>query len=475
MREKTDGGQILQSVNAVLRLQSAEEFYKHLEDNDYEVGVELWMLNEERTRNDWYYRNMRDFLDRFAGKPILISYKRGQLGAGHEMDEVRDKDGNVTQSFMSAGAERIVGVLGSVDDIRLETDEKGVEWVVGKGKIFGFYAPELAKRLLGDTGSDKSEMRVSIETMIKQMQVIDDAEIYTDWTVLGVTILGDNVTEAVAGANIRALAAIGEEKIKEITLRVASAHTKKPDDQQKQNQKQDKTATQQTKRSNRMKIQDIQGKFKGCTVLAVNNGFAAMLDENGSACVASVTEDGENVVCGELVKANAVVAFANGAETVAEVPFEAVNSAVKSFAEKISTLEAALNASKEEASNAAETIAKMQAAEKARRKEAVKQVVKTRLAELISRNEGIDEHICDDMLTEESLEEYSEMCKNGEWCGDKAANTEVCARCMNAVDTAAKKKADNAKKVVVWDTLGGDNGKSSDTTSAFDRLSKTNK
>lgn len=469
MREKLQNGQILNSAEGVLRLASIEDFQKHLEDNDYAVDVELWMLNEKRTRNDWYYRNTRQFLDRFAGKPILISYKSGKLGAGHEMDEVRGIDGSVSQSFMSASAERIVGILGSPDDIRLETDDKGVEWVVGKGKIFGFYAPELAKRLLGETGSFRSEMRISIETMIREMQVEGDAEIYTDWTVLGVTILGDNVTEAVAGANIRALAAIGEDEIKAITLRVASAQPTKPDDQHN-----NKTATKTNQRSRKMKLKDIQGKFSGCTVLAVNEGFAAMLDDKGSACVASVSADGENIVCGDVVKANATITFENGENTV-EVPFEAYNEAAKRLSEKVAELTEAFNAQKKTADDALEVIEKMKAAETARRKEAVKNAIKNRLNELMSRNEGIDEHICDDMLAEEALDEYVDMCKNGEWCGDKAACTEVSARCMAAVDECNRKKNNAAKKSYVFDDFNGNGSHNDGIIDVLDELAKTNK
>ncbi len=445
--------QKLLSVDGVLRVSSIDDLQKHLEDNDYEVSVELWMLNEKKNRNGWIYKNTASHLRNFVGKPILISYKNNQLGAGHEMDEVRDENGNLTQSFMSASAERIVGILG--DEIRLEKDEQGVEWVVGKGKIFGFYAPELARRLLGETGTSRADMRISIETLIYEMLTEGGVEIYTDWTVLGVTILGDKVTEAVAGANIRALAALTEGEIKEITLRVASAKSKKS------------TATQKTRRSKSMKLNDIKKQFANCTVLAVNGENVAMLDENGSPCVSTINEDGDNVVVGEIVKVNASVAFGD-----VEVPFEVYNSAMAEATAKVSELTTALSDKTEELDNAVKVIEAMKAAEKERRRNAVKNAVKERLASIREiHGDAVSENLCDDMLTDNALEEYCALEKDGVWCGLEAAEKEVKSRVMDKLLEAERKRANSAKKTYAWET-NHDDSKPDGINAMFSRLGK---
>lgn len=48
--------------------------------NEYEFGVELWVLREGENRNKWDYRNLRDYYKTFIGQPILIAYVGQQVG-----------------------------------------------------------------------------------------------------------------------------------------------------------------------------------------------------------------------------------------------------------------------------------------------------------------------------------------------------------------------------------------------------------
>ena len=184
--------------------------------------VEVMLLNDEINRNNWRYLNLEEHRKLFADTPLLVAYKGKKVGDGHNFDEVRNPDGTVTASFMSATAERIVGWFKSESDIRMETIGNKT-WIVGIGYIWKWYAQELVAKLRGQ-GRANDGMAVSIETLIDEMHIDGKTEVYTKYQVLGTTILGDDVAPAVKDAAIRALSAIGTTGIRELTLRVAAAN-----------------------------------------------------------------------------------------------------------------------------------------------------------------------------------------------------------------------------------------------------------
>ena len=57
----------------------------------------------------------------------------------------------------------------------------------------------------------------------------------------------------------------------------------------------------------------------------------------------------------------------------------------------------------------------------------------------------IDDKICDDMLTNEKLEEYAIIEENGTFCGDTKAVDLVSARCMDIVCEENLKRKNSAK------------------------------
>ena len=213
----------IKTVNSEKKVQFKGMLRLSSEKVGLETKVELLLLNSKNNRNDWRYENLKEHLSAFARTPILISYKNGQLGAGHEMDESWSLDGKRRQSFMSETAERMVGVLGGEKDIRLETID-GTEWVIGRGVIYSFYAPELVDRLKGtgtfmgvrqDGEKMDGSMSISIETLVDEYHKEKNIEVYTKYRILGTTILGDPVSPAVENANIRALCALGIEGLRD--------------------------------------------------------------------------------------------------------------------------------------------------------------------------------------------------------------------------------------------------------------------
>lgn len=421
--------------------------------------VELWLLNSKVNRNNWKYINLEQHKDQFAETPILVAYVGDKIGDGHNFEEVKNADGSVMASFMASTAERIVGYFKAESDIRIE-EKDGQKWIVGVGYIWKWYAQELVKKL---KKQGLEGMSVSIETLIDEMYTEGNTEVFTRYQILGTTILGDDVSPAVENANIRALSAIGRKEVREMTLRVASKN-----EQSQKNNPQTKTRKGETKT---MKLKELQPKFNGFTVIAVDGERVALLSDKGVPHLSTAKKDGDDYIIGtkDEVKANAT--FHDG-ENGIEVPVEAITEA---YVAKCNELEEKL--AKATAANSAkdEIITKMQNTEKARRKNAVKEAIKNRLNQINANSEDkIEEDACNELLTDEKVEEYSCMeDKNGNFCGDVAACKDVDSICMNRRIEKNKIKANASKSRFAWEADGaGATDPDDGVDGAFSRLSK---
>lgn len=402
--------------------------------------VELWLLNSKVNRNNWKYINLEQHKDLFAETPILVAYVGDKIGDGHNFEEVKNADGSVTASFMDSTAERIVGYFKSASDIRIE-EKDGQKWIVGVGYIWKWYAQELVKKL---KRQGLEGMSVSIETLIDEMYTEGTTEVFTKYQVLGTTVLGDDVSPAVESANIRALSAIGRKEVREMTLRVASENERSP-----KNNPQTKTRKGENKT---MKLKELQPKFNGFTVVAVDGERVALLSDKGVPHLSTAKKDGDDYIIGtkDEVKANAT--FQDGENGIV-IPVEAITEA---YIARCSELEAKL--AKATAANSAkdEIITKMQNTEKARRKNAVKEAIKNRLNQINANSEDeIEEDACNTLLTDEKVEEYSCMeDKDGNFCGDVAACKDVDSICMNRRIEKNKIKANASKSKFAWEADG---------------------
>ena len=92
--------------------------------------------------------------------------------------------------------------------------------VHGRGTLWEWYCLQLCEQIrqLAEQGRT---MPVSIETLVTASHMDGDIEVMDEFIVLGVTILGINVTPAVAGARITALRAL-EGEFAELKIRAAS-------------------------------------------------------------------------------------------------------------------------------------------------------------------------------------------------------------------------------------------------------------
>ena len=423
--------------------------------------VELWLLNEKTNENNWRYENLEGHKDQFAETPLLVAYVGTKIGDGHNFDQYIDrKTGETKASFLKATAERIVGYFKDAKDIRIE-ERDGVKWIVGTAYIWRWYAQELVEYL---TEQGLEGMPISIETLVDEMYMDGTTEVFTKYQILGTTILGKDVAPAVKDANIRVLQAIGAKDVKELTLRVAS-HQAESTKSAQNNNKGEKTKSM----PKILNIADMREKFSGYTVLAVNGMSVALLsNDNCRPYTYTFGEDEETVVPERIVAVNASSVFGEGENTV-EVDVEAIVGDINA---RLNSTTNALNSAVAENARLQSEITAMKTAEKERRKNAVKEAMKAQIATNNSAFEGdISEEMCEDLMTEECLENYACMESDGKWVGEQRAVADIDARCMQMLRSKHEQKTAQNSRKYAWDmNNGADNSGSDDVNASVARI-----
>ena len=445
---KTKNGDNLNSFTGELRLLAEKKGQKQ--------KVELWLLNDEVNRNNWRYVNLEEHKKLFAETPILVAYVGNKIGDGHNFEKV-EKNGKVYASFLADTAERIVGYFQSEEDIRIENKD-GKKWIVGQGWIWKWYAQELVSKLK-EQGFEG--MKISIETLIEEGYVEGSTEVFTKYQVLGTTILGDDVTEAVAGANIKVLSALGVETIREETLRVASA-------QEQTNNPQPKTKKEKQTIMNKKSLQE---NFKGFKVIEVVGDKVALLSsDKHEPHVSTAVKDNGEIVEGVKTAVNATVVFGEGENEVKC----SLNSVIELYVKENEELNAKIKANEETISALTKANEKMEKQETARRKEAVKNAIDNRFAEIKANSDAeFSDNECDELKTEEKVNEFISMeDKEGKFIGDIEAVKAVDARCMSKIIEAHKVRANAQKKSYAWDINEEDHSDKKDADSMEQSINK---
>lgn len=413
--------------------------------------VELWLLNDAVNRNGWRYEDMAGHKDLFCGTPLLVAYLQNGnvIGDGHNFRMVTDPEtGEERASFTDATAERIVGALSeNPDDIRTE-ERDGNTWIVGKGFLWEWYAPELVDKI-ADAAQQGRGMSVSIETLVTRSREEDGVEIEIDYEILGTTILGDHVQPAVKDARIVAWQARANE-FKELKLRAASFNNvNEPEndavepmnDEIENKPKSNNKGVRST--MNKQAIKSLADKFEGYRVVGLSeDGLrAALVDDHGGAfAYVFNAEDKGEVISAKITPANVKVCFSFDEENILDVDLADVNEGIVTARHNAEAKADELQGKLDSANG---TIEAMRASEHDRRVNAVNGIIDSTLAEI---NEAVENGDIDMSETANGIranaEKYAAMEEDGKFCGDVQAR----ARLMSAYAEAATKKAIEKKR-----------------------------
>ena len=444
--------------------QTNRTFYGQLKvlesTNPYLMPVEVKALNSLVNRNNWQYINLQSHLSAFAQIPLLTAYNMGGavIGGSHQFDEKIDpKTGERYVSFTAADAERIVGWVGD-NSSRIENID-GVDWIVCRCAIWSWYAPELAKKI-----ALQGSMEVSIETLVTKEHMEGDVAVEEEYIVLGITILGDGVQPAVAGASVRNLRMLSEmrEAMQENILKAASYMDDESEVQEKnKNLKGEKALTYFSKKQ----CADLSKRFDGYTVLAAaqdeNNVIhVALLSKNGDTAVYNMNSVDETIAVERIKACGGTVAFdceGKSMEVALESVIDGMNEAINEANENCKNAQDAEQKANEALSTAMATITEMRNAENARRIETAKACATRTLSAF---NASSDFEIPSSALSEINADidkgMYTERVNaEGKWIGEDEVIMRVKSLCADKQKEMNDAKVAKNKSVHIWETLNG--------------------
>ena len=449
-------------------------------------AVEIMALNSEINRNNWRYVNLQQHLNEFLDIPILTAYVGGGMiiGDGHNYAMKRDPNtGEEYASFTASDAERIVGwIPKDQSNARLEVVD-GVEWVIVKGYLWSFYAKELVDQI----AVQGSKMDVSIETLVTDERKGESGEdVEEKYLVLGITILGNGVEPAVAGANIRTLSELTvlRDNMADNILKAASYA--KPNDIQEEDEPEDEpdedepdetedepseespkdNETKGVKKSmtyfTRKQLAELGKKFPDYKVLAAVQTEAGdirvcLMAKDANTSVYKMDSIDETIVPEKFRSSTTKVNFDIGEDCDnAEVDTcEVIDSLSAELAEacnNASDLEQKLNA-------ANERIKAMETAERARRVQAAKDKAHAVLASLNANRAAkaqFEDALLNSVISDIDAGKYTERVNaDGLWIGDAEVERDVSFLCMNAQKEMDRKAKEAAETTFAYNKMLG--------------------
>ena len=437
-------------------------------------AVEIMALNSEINRNNWRYVNLEQHLNEFLDIPILTAYVMGGqvIGDGHNYNMKRDpKTGEEYASFTASDAERIVGwIPKDQSNVRLEIVD-GVEWVIVKGNLWAWYAKELVDQI-----AKQGRMEVSIETLVTDERKGESGEdVEEKYLVLGVTILGNGVEPAVAGANIRTLSELSELRSNQAENILKAASYAKPEESQQEDEHHEESSeptlqnneTKGVKKRmtyfSRKELAELGKKFPDYKVLAAvqnESGIqVCLMAKDASTSVYKMDSLDDTIVPEKFRRVPTKVNFILGEDCDnAEVDTcemtDALSAEVAEACDNAEKLQAQLNA-------ANERIKAMETAEKARRVLAAKAAAKAALDAKNANRQAkakFDEAILDPIYADIDAGKYTEKVNaDGLWIGDEEVAMRVKASCADAQEELDRKAKEASESVFGYEKFHNNN------------------
>ena len=150
-------------------------------------------------RNKSYFTedSMRNAIPTFYEKPILGSFSafKDDFG-GHDNRLVSDEYG-VHEDHVGGRYEVPLGLVRSKDRVEL-IEKDGLKWISLSAALWVNYSYRQVKKLLKSKGK-----KVSVEVEVTKSHIDNDGiEVIDEFSLMGITILGSDYTEAIPNANI---------------------------------------------------------------------------------------------------------------------------------------------------------------------------------------------------------------------------------------------------------------------------------
>lgn len=150
-------------------------------------------------RNKSYFTedSMRNAIPTFYEKPILGSFSafKDDFG-GHDASLINDEYG-VHEDHVGGRYEVPLGLVRTKDRVEL-IEKDGLKWISLSAALWVNYSYRQVKKLLKSKGK-----RVSVEVEVTKSHVDNDGiEVIDEFSLMGITILGSDYTEAIPNANI---------------------------------------------------------------------------------------------------------------------------------------------------------------------------------------------------------------------------------------------------------------------------------
>ena len=434
--------------------------------------VQIMALNSEVNLNGRQYINLQQHINEFRDIPILTAYVMGGnvIGDGHNCNMKRDpKTGEEYASFTAADAERIVGWVPKDANIRIE-NINGIDWVVLDAGIWRWYSKELVDQI-----ARQGSCPVSIETLVTdEREGENGVDIEEKYLVLGITILGNGVEPAVAGANIRTLSELSElrSNMAENILKAASYEKKEDPPEENKAEPQNNNAKgvkRQMTYFSRKELAELGKKFTGYKVLAAvqnENGIQVILmAKDASTSIYKMDSLNDTIVPEKFQRTVAKVNFVIGedcdnAEIDACEMTEAMAAEVAEACDNAKDLEDKLNA-------ANERIKAMETAENLRRVQAAKDAAKATLDRMNANRNAkakFEDSILNPVIADIDAGLYTNKVNaDGLWVGDKEVENRIKASCMDAQAEMDKKAAEAAASVFAYEKFNGVKGEQPDS------------
>lgn len=436
-------------------------------DNPFIKNVEIWALNDITNRNGWRYTNLEQHLPKFRNIPLLTAYlPSGKIGDGHNYDLKRDpRTGEQYASYTAADAERIVGWVPESAKVRLESKE-GITWVVVEAALWTWYARELVSQIVRQ--GDDNPMEVSIETLVFDEYMENGVAVETEYEVLGITILGQGVAPAVAGASIKSLAELSaiRDSMSEMRIKAASYQNNptKPVDTGK------KEGVKDLNYFSKKQLAELEKRFNGYSVISAAQdeaGIYVCLMKNGEAFTYTMGDVNETIAEERINAANAVVHVNFAGKTVeidGGVYSDSMAAELVRANTRISELEGTLGTRDGELEKANSTIKAMEAQEDKRRVNAAKVAANSALADFnANRSEKVENKVLEAVEKDISDGMYTKLCsESGEWTGEEAVRERVFAACAKVQMEMDKAAADKNRQIYAWDIAKANSAKADD-------------